>query len=81
MLLCLSCDRLAWDRLAKFFIRKWLNFYLVPKGDSNPLFFSPVFTGFYNVFFKPCVFPRKTKHFAFYTTSTTYTVSTYLRLS
>jgi len=53
----------------------------LPKGGLEPLFFSPVFTGFYAAFSKPCVFPKKIKHFHFYTSSTTYTTRTYLRLS
>ena len=51
------------------------------RGDSNPLFFSTVFIGFYAAFSKPRIFPKKLKRFAFYTSSTTYTTRTYLRLS
>lgn len=51
------------------------------RGDSNPLFFSPVFTGFYALFLKPCVFPKKMIDFVFCTSCTTYTTRTYLRLS
>ena len=58
------------------------NTELGAEGETRtPLFFSTVFIGFYNVFDEICVFPKKMKHFDFYTFYTTYTISTYLRLS
>jgi len=48
----------------------------MPKGGLSPLFFSTVFIRFYDVFHRPGVFLKKMKQFAFYTSSTTYTIST-----